>query len=80
MYIDSRKAGNAKSMTICVEMLNVLTAFSYRGHITCNDVSDDADLKAKSRQMYTKSNTLRQKCHTLCSTAVKGQAFHSKLK
>ena len=38
--------------------------------IICNDLSDDADLKAKTRQMYAKSNTLRQKFH-MCSTAVK---------
>ena len=37
--------------------------------VICNDLSDDADLKAKSRQMYAKSNTLRQKFH-MCSTAV----------
>ena len=40
----------------------------------CNDLSDDADLKAKSRQMYGKSNTLRQKFH-MCSTAVKVKLF-----
>ena len=34
----------------------------------------DADLKAKSRQMYAKSNTLRQKFH-MCSTAVKVKLF-----
>ena len=66
MYIDSRKAGNAQSMTIGGKMLNVLTCFSYLGHIICNDLSDDADLKAKARQMYAKSNTLRQKFH-MCS-------------
>ena len=42
--------------------------------IICNDLSDDADLKAKSRQMYAKSNTLRQKLH-MCSTAVKVKLF-----
>ena len=45
------------------------TAFSYLGHIICDDLSDDADLKAKSRQMYAKSNTLRNKFH-MCSTQV----------
>ena len=42
--------------------------------VICNDLSDDADLKAKSRQMYAKSNTLRQKFH-MCSTAVKVKLF-----
>ena len=74
MYIDSRKAGNAQSMTIGGKILNVVTFFSYLGHIICNDLSDDADLKAKTRQMYAKSNTLRQKFH-MCSTAVKVKLF-----
>ena len=32
MYIDSRKAGNAQSMTIGGNILNVVTSFSYLGH------------------------------------------------
>ena len=51
MYIDSRKASNARRMTIGGKMLNVVTAFSYLGHIIGNDISGDGDLKAKSRQM-----------------------------
>ena len=82
MYIDSRKAGNARSMTIGGKILNVVTAFSYLGHIICeylghiicDDLSDEADLKAKSRQMYAKSNTLRNKFH-MCSSAVKVKLF-----
>ena len=61
-------------MTIGDKKLNVVTACSYRGLNICNDLSDDADLKSKSRQMYAKSNTLRQKCH-MCSTAVKVKLF-----
>ena len=56
------------------KILNVVTAFSYLGHIICDDLSDEADLKAKSRQMYAKSNTLRNKFH-MCSTAVKVKLF-----
>ena len=41
---------------------------------TSNDLSDEVDLKSKSRQMYAKSNTLRQKFH-MCSTAVKVKLF-----
>ena len=74
MNIDSRKAGYAQSMTIGGKTLNTVTSFSYLGHIICNDLSDDADLKAKCRQMYAKSNTLRQKFH-MCSTAVKVKLF-----
>ena len=72
MYIDSRKAGNAQSMTISRKTLNVVTSFSYLGHIICNDLSDDADLKAKARQMYAKINTLRQKCSRFLSSSYAG--------
>ena len=58
MYIDSRKAGNAQSMTIGGEMLNVVTSFSYLGHIICNDISDYADLKATLRQ-YCKDKVVK---------------------
>ena len=57
-------------------MLNIVTSFSYLGHIISNDLSDDADLKAKSRQIYgnAKSNALCQKFH-MCATAVKVNLF-----
>ena len=74
MYIGSRKACNARTMTIGGKIVNVVTSLSYLGHIICKNLSDDADLKAKSRQMYAKSNTLRQNCH-MCSTAVKVKLF-----
>ena len=48
MYIDSRKAGNSQSVTIDGKLENVVTSLSYLGHIIYNDLSDDADLKAKS--------------------------------
>ena len=74
MYIDSRKAGNAQSLTIGGKILNDVTSFSYLGYIICNDISEDADLKVKATQMYAKINTLRQKFH-MCSTAVKVKLF-----
>ena len=55
-------------------MLLGSTSFLYLGHTICNDLSDDADLKAKVRQMYAKGNTLRQKFH-MYSTAVKAKLF-----
>ena len=66
MYIDSRKAGNAQSMTIGGKC--------WTSFIICNDISDDADLKANARQMYANINTLRQKVH-MCSTSVKVKLF-----
>ena len=64
---------NLVSCTLTPDKL-VVTSFSYIGHIICNDLTDDADLKAKARQMYAKSKTLRQKFH-MCSTAVKVKLF-----
>ena len=55
-------------------MLNVVSSFSYLGHIICNDLSDDANLKAKSRQIYARNNTLCHEFH-MCSTAVKIKLF-----
>ena len=77
MYIDSKKACNARTMTIGGKILNVVTSLSYLRHSICNDLSDDAGLKAKSRQMYAKSNTLRQKFHIHVFHCCKGQAFHN---
>ena len=74
IYIDFRKAGNGQSMTIGGKMLNVVSSFSYLGHIIYNDLSDYANLKAKSRHIYAKNNTLCQKFH-MCSTAVKVKLF-----
>ena len=48
MYIDSRKAGYAQSMTIGGKTLNTVTSFSYLGHIICNDL-----MKAKCTPRVT---------------------------
>ena len=52
----------------------MLLPLSHILDIMCNDLSDDADLKPKSRQMYAKRNTLCHKFH-MCSTAVKDKLF-----
>ena len=72
MYIDSRKADDANDLTIGGDKLNLVTTFKYLGHIISNNLSDEADMKAKVRQMYAKSNMLRPIFH-FCSTAVKNK-------
>ena len=59
MYIDSRKLGAARSMMIGSDQLNFVSNYTYLGHIICDDLSDESDMKAKVRQMYARSNMLR---------------------
>ena len=47
------------------DKLNFVTAYTYLGHIIRDDLSDEADVKAKARQLYAKSNMLRQRFHKL---------------
>ena len=82
MYIDSRKLGAARSMMIGSDQLNFVSNYTYLGHIICDDLSDESDMKAKSRQMYARRNMLRHRFHfrtfdvknklflTLCSITV----------
>ena len=75
IYIDSRKADVVRDLAIGGDKLNFVTTFKYIGHIISNDLSDEADMKARVRQMYAKSdNMLCQRFH-FCSTAVKNKLF-----
>ena len=74
MYIDSRKLGAARPMVIGSDQLNFVSYYTYLGHIICDDLSDESDMKAKARQMYARSNMLRQRFH-FCSADVKNKLF-----
>ena len=74
MYIDSRKLGAARPMVIGSDQLNFVSNYTYLGHIICDDLSDESDMKAKARQMYARSNMLRQRFH-FCSSDVKNKLF-----
>ena len=74
MYIDSRKLGAARPMMIGSDQLNFVSNYTYLGHIICDDLSDESDMKAKARQMYARSNMLRQRFH-FCSSGVKNKLF-----
>ena len=74
MYIDSRKLGAARPMVIGSDQLNFGSYYTYLGHIICDDLSDESDMKAKARQMYARSNMLRQRFH-FCSADVKNKLF-----
>ena len=65
MYFDSRNANLAREMTLG-KKLNFATSYKCLGHVICNDLSDEADIQAKVRLMYAKSNMLHNKFH-FCS-------------
>ena len=69
MYIDSRKLGAARPMVIGSDHLNFVSYYTYLCHIICDDLYDESDMKAKARQMYARSNMLRQRFH-FCSADV----------
>ena len=74
MYIDSRKLGAARPMVIGSDQLNFVSYYTYLGHIICDDLSDESDMKAKAKQIYARSNMLRQRFH-FCSADVKNKLF-----
>ena len=74
MYVDSRKVEVARLMMIGGDKLNFVTTYTYLGRIIRDDLSDGADVKAKARQLYAKSNMLRQRFH-FCTAAVKNKLF-----
>ena len=74
MYIDSRKLRAARPMVIGSDQLNFVSYYTYLGHIICDDLSDESDMKAKARQMYARSNMLRQRFH-FCFADVKNKLF-----
>ena len=61
MYFDSRNANFAREITLGRTKLNFSTSCKYLGHVICNDLSDEADIQAKVRLIYAKSNMLRKK-------------------
>ena len=63
MYIDSRKLGAARPMVIGSNQLNFVSYYTYLGHIICDDLLDESDMKAKARQMYAISNMLKLPLH-----------------
>ena len=50
MYVDSRKVEVARPMMIGADKLNFVTTYrpTYLGHIIRDDLSDEADVKAKA--------------------------------
>ena len=74
MYVDFRKFEVARPMMIGGDKLNFVTTYTYLGHVIRDDLSDESDVKAKARQLYAKSNMLRQRFH-FCTAAIKNKLF-----
>ena len=74
IYFDFRNVNLARERTLGRTNLNFATSCTYFGHVICNDLSDEADIQAKIRLIYGKSNILRQTFH-VCSSVVKNKLF-----
>ena len=61
-------------MMIGIDQLNSVSNYTYLGHIICDDLSDKSDMKAKARQIYARSDMLRQRFH-FRSSDVKNKLF-----
>jgi hypothetical protein len=55
-------------------MLEKTTVYKYLGHIICNDLNDELDIKDKERLLYIRSNMLLRKFY-FCTDAVKERLF-----
>ena len=76
MYFESRKADNARIMTLGGNVLTFVDTYKYLGHVIRNDLDDDADMQAKVNMLYAKSNLLRHYFH-YCTTDVKRCLFEA---
>ena len=56
--------------------LSFVDQYKYLGHIICNNLRDDEDIKSKIRSLYGRSNYLSKKFY-FCSYAVKRRLFCS---
>ena len=61
LYADDVPLFTPRSMMIGSDQLNFVSNYTYIGHIICDDLSDESDMKAKARQMYARSNMLGQR-------------------
>ena len=58
------------------ESINVVSKYTYLGHIICNDSSDDLDILRQSRKIFAQGNSIMRKFY-MCSDDVKLTLFKS---
>ena len=78
MLFDTLKIGNNTGIKLGSMVMNYVSSYKYLGHIICNNLSDDEDIKSKLRCLYGRSNILLRKFY-FCSKSVKHKLFMSYL-
>ena len=63
-----------KKFNIDGNELSFESSFKYLGHILCNTMSDDADIKREVRNLYMRANVLAR-LYSRCSRRVKFMLF-----
>ena len=56
--------------TIGAAQLQFVTEFKYLGHLICNDLTDDSDIRREIRNMFYRTNVLVRR-FSRCSVDVK---------
>ena len=58
------------------ENINVVSEYTYLGHILCNNLSDDMDILRQRRKLFAQGNSIMRK-FSMCTIDVKLQLFQS---
>ena len=67
---------NVPKFYLCGDLLKFVEEYKYLGHIICNDLNDDRDIKRQYQNICMKVNMLKRKFYK-CSVEVKIQLFQS---
>ena len=76
MFFDTRKTGFEAEFKLGGAVLNATKSYQYIGHIICDDLSDENDIKSKEMSLQGRSNILFRKVY-LCSKKAKNKLFAS---
>ena len=71
MFSDTKKTG-FEVFKLGDAVLNTTKSYKYLGHIICDDLLDENDIKSKERSLYGRSNILLRKFY-FCSKKVKNK-------
>ena len=73
---DFLKNTNFPNFKINNENINIVSNYTYLGHIICNDSSDDLDILRQRRKIFAQGNSIMRKFY-MCSLDVKLTLFRS---
>ena len=74
MFFNTKDVNTNVEITLGDTLLKKTTVYKYLGHIICDDLTDELDIKDKERLLYIRSNMLLRKFH-FCTDAVKDKLF-----